>query len=117
MTLKEIILIEEKLLKINDKHKYQLTFNEVVRLKRYMVKVGDITNIYFELINDYHKDKTNEDVTSSEKVNDLYKYNDSLQESDVDNDLMNMNEIVGFINIISEKYLIDFNNENKIIEK
>jgi len=119
MTLKEIIQQEEKLLKIDDKYKHKLTFNEVVRLKGYMRKVGEITNIYFELINSYHKDiayPTSGSVSTSDIVNDMYDYNDLLQQSEVDTDLINMTEIIGFINIISEKYSIVFNLENKTIE-
>lgn len=110
MTLKEIINYEEKLLKIDDKYKYSLTFNEAVRLKRYMKKVGDITNVYFELIEDYHKSLRIEGATS-DIVNDMYSYNDTLQASEVDSDLINMNEVIGFINIISEKYNITFSDE------
>jgi len=119
MTLKEIIQQEEKLLKIDDKYKHKLTFNEVVRLKGYMRKVGEITNIYFELINSYHKDiayPTSGSVSTSDIVNDMYDYNDLLQQSEVDTDLINMTEIIGFINIISEKYSIVFNLESKTIE-
>ena len=119
MTLKEIISQEEKLLKIDDKYKHKLTFNEVVRLKGYMEKVSKITNVYFELINSYHKDityPTSGSVSTSDIVNDMYEYNDVLQKSEVDTDLINMTEIIGFINIISEKYSIVFNSENKTIE-
>lgn len=118
MTLKEIIGIEEKLLIIDDRYKHQLSFNEVVRLKNYMKIVGDITNIYFELINDYHKnatDKTSENKTS-DIVTEMYDYNDTLQNSEIDNDLINVNEIIGYINIICEKYSLVFNKENETIE-
>lgn len=111
MSLKEIIEYEEKLLIIDNKYKHNLTFNEVVRLKRYMKKVGDITNIYFDLINSYHKEiayPTSGYVATSDIVNDMYDYNDMLQNSEVDSDLINMNEIIGFINIIAEKYSIEF---------
>ena len=111
MSLKEIIEYEEKLLIIDNKYKHNLTFNEVVRLKRYMKKVGDITNIYFDLINSYHKEiayPTSGSVATSDIVNDMYDYNDMLQNSEVDSDLINMNEIIGFINIIAEKYSIEF---------
>lgn len=111
MTLKEIINNEEKLLKIDDRYKHVLTFNEVVRLKRYMKKVGDITNVYFELIEGYHNN-IKMDGTTSEIVSDMYNYNDTLQSSEVDSDLINMNEVIGFINIISEKYNISFSDEN-----
>lgn len=115
MTLKEIISQEEKLLKIDDKYKHDLSFNEVVRLKRYMKSVGDITDIYFDLINSYHanikEDKKPSELTTNDIINDMYSYNDTLQQCEVETDLINMNEIIGFINIISEKYNIEFNSE------
>lgn len=122
MTLKEIITQEEKLLKIDDKHKHDLTFNEVVRLKKYMKYVGDITDIYFDLINSYHTNIKEEkkpscDITTTDIINDMYSYNDTLQQCEVEPDLINMNEIIGFINIISEKYNIEFNSENETSEK
>jgi hypothetical protein len=115
MTLKEIINTEEKLLIIDERYKQKLSFNEVVRLKRYMANVGEITDTYFELIEGYHKtivhDNKSVSNTTSDIVNDMYEYNDSLQSSEVDVDLINMNEIIGFINILSEKYAIDFPSE------
>lgn len=112
MTLKEIITQEEKLLKIDDKHKHELTFNEVVRLKKYMKYVGDITNIYFELIHSYNTNvKPSSETTTNDIINEMYSYNDALQQCEVETDLINMNEIIGFINIISEKYNIEFNSE------
>lgn len=112
MTLNEIIQTEEKLLILDEKYKTTLTFNEVVRLKRYMKNVADITDTYFELIECYHKtfpyDNRSVSSTTSDKVNDMYSYNDTLLSSDVDVDLINVNEIIGFINILSEKYHIVF---------
>lgn len=120
MTLKDIINNEEKLLKIDEKYKHSLSFNEVVRLRRYMKIVGDITNVYFDLIDSYHN-SIKFDGTTSEVVNDLYEYNDTLQNNEVDSDLINMNEIIGFINIIAEKYNITFfvdnNKEENIISE
>ena len=111
MTLNEIIKIEEKLLILNEKYKQELSFNEVVRLKFYMKNIAEITNVYFELIESYQKntivENSNKNTTSS-IVNDMYDYNDKLQQSEVDVDLINLNEIVGFIKIISQKYKIVF---------
>lgn len=117
MTLKEIIAQEERLLIIENAHKHELTLNEVVRLKRYMRIVSEVTDVYFDLINSYHcniKEEKPINETTSEIINEMYSYNDMLQQSEVDSDLINMNEIIGFINIISEKYNIVFCEENKV---
>jgi hypothetical protein len=116
MKLNEIIENEEKLLILNDKYKHLLTFSEVIRLKRYMTEVGDITNLYFELVEEYHAHVPKEGKKTDELINKIYEYNDTLLGSDVESDLLNMNEIVGFINLIASKYSIVFPNQTETIE-
>lgn len=53
--INEIIKIEEMLLKIDNSCKFNLTLYQNIRLSDYLEKIGKMTNIYFELQNDYYK--------------------------------------------------------------
>jgi len=76
--------VEKQLLIINESDKkYTLSMNDLYKLKTYIDKVGEITNLYFEVQVEYLnliKDKDNFEELMKE-------YNDKLYNSLVDIDL------------------------------
>ena len=101
MTLQELISIEEKLLKLEMFNIFSFHFNEIVVLKQYLKEIGEVTSLYFELVEEYgntikteHSDKSYE-----EKKQILQEYNDNLLKSEVYS-IENTQEILRFI----EKY-------------
>ena len=76
--------VEKQLLTINDSDKkYTLSMNDLYKLKTYIDKVGEITNLYFETQVDYLNLIKNKD-----NIEELMKeYNDKLYNSLVDIDL------------------------------
>ena len=96
MKLREIIKIEEKLLKIDNQFKTIIDFNECVLLKRYMADVAAITNIYFELMEE----------KKHISIDDAYEYNNKLLLSNVEENIFDGNKINDFIHCIFEKYHI-----------
>lgn len=53
ITVEELIKIEEKLLKFEEKEKFQLIFNDYIKLQRHLEKIGWVTDKYFSLIKEY----------------------------------------------------------------
>ena len=53
ITVEELIKIEEKLLKFEEKEKFQLRFNVYIILQRPLEKIGWVTDKYFSLVNEY----------------------------------------------------------------
>lgn len=96
MKLREIIKMEEKLLKIDNEFKTIIDFNECVLLKRYMADVASITNIYFELMGD----------KKHLSIDDAYEYNNKLLLNEVDENIFDGSKINVFIHSIFEKYHI-----------
>lgn len=83
--------VEKQLLIINESDKkYTLSMNDLYKLKTYIDKVGDITNLYFEVQVDYLNLIKNKD--NFEEL--MKEYNDKLYNSLVDIDLR---EIENFI--------------------
>lgn len=90
-TMKNIMEVEKQLLMINESDKkYTLSMNDLYKLKTYIDKVGDITNLYFEVQVDYLNLIKNKD--NFEEL--MKEYNDKLYNSLVDIDLR---EIENFI--------------------
>ena len=90
-TMKSIMEVEKQLLTINDSDKkYTLSMNDLYKLKTYIDKVGEITNLYFEVQVDYLNLIKNKD--NFEEL--MKEYNDKLYNSLVDIDLR---EIENFI--------------------
>lgn len=83
--------VEKQLLTINDSDKkYTLSMNDLYKLKTYIDKVGEITNLYFETQVDYLNLIKNKD--NFEEL--MKEYNGKLYNSLVDIDLR---EIENFI--------------------
>ncbi len=90
-TMKNIMEVEKQLLMLNESDKkYTLSMNDLYKLKTYIDKVGEITNLYFEVQVDYLNLIKNKD--NFEEL--MKEYNDKLYNSLVDIDLR---EIENFI--------------------
>lgn len=83
--------VEKQLLTINDSDKkYTLSMNDLYLLKRYIDKIGKITNLYFE---------TQVEYLNSVKCEENYEelligYNKKLYNSKVDIDLKEIKEFL-----------------------
>ena len=95
ITLKNIIDIEEKLLLLKTKNKFDISFNDFLKLEDYINLLGNITNKYFYLTSEFYNEKLkNSNLDNSTKKNELTKYNDMLLNSEID---INIEEILTFI--------------------
>lgn len=95
ITLKNIIDIEEKLLLLKTKNKFDISFNDFLKLEDYIKLIGNITNKYFYLTSEFYNEKLkNSNLDNSTKKNELTKYNNMLLNSEID---INIEEILTFI--------------------
>lgn len=98
MTVKELIEIEEKLLKFEDKEKFHLEFNDYLKLNKYLTEIGDITNLYFSLVKEYSDSLNNRELNLDASSRLLNNFNEKIYESKID---YNVDEI--------KKYMYDNN--------
>jgi hypothetical protein len=96
-TINELIKIEEKLLKLESKHKYEYTLNELIKSKKYLKEIGEITDLYFSVQYEYSQTINPLD----EELNDkLIKYQSFLSSGTIDVDISKYTE---FINQLENK--------------
>lgn len=90
-TMKSIMEVEKQLLMLNESDKkYTLSMNDLYKLKTYIDKVGEITNLYFEVQVEYLNLIKNKD--NFEEL--MKEYNDKLYNSLVDIDLREIKKII-----------------------
>lgn len=95
MTIKELIKIEESLLRFEMNNKFDIDFNTYLMLEKYIEIIGKITDKYFFLVNEYNKEKLSDDKMSFEtKKEKLEMFNEKILNSNVN---IMMDEIYDFI--------------------
>ena len=97
MTVRNLMEVEKQFLMIeNSDKKFDLNFNDLLKLKKYEKQVGEITDLFFksqvEYANKIIKDENYEKL--------LTEYHDKLENSEIDFDL---SEISDFINKINKE--------------
>jgi len=85
---------ERILLEIEDKHKFKLSFNEMLKLRDYLKVIGDITNFYFNIQSDFFK--------KTQDVKELEKFNERISKEEIDVDF-DFDKLVSFINEVVMK--------------
>ena len=85
---------ERILLEIEDKHKFKLSFNDMLKLREYIKLVGNITSFYFNIQSEFF------DVTQD--IHELENFNKRISNEDINVDF-EFNDIVAFINNIGLK--------------
>lgn len=99
---------ERILLEIDDKHKFKLSFNEMLKLRDYLKVIGDLTSFYFNIQSDFFK--------KVQDVKELEKFNERISKEEIEVDF-DFGKIISFINDIGKKindsdinYLLDYLN-------
>lgn len=83
-TLKELITIEEKLLKFEKNDKFLINFNVYIKLEKYLDEIGYITDKYFSLLKQYNEQLTKQELNFDEKSRMLYNFNEEKLETKID---------------------------------
>ena len=67
VTVNELMTIERFLLEIDARLKFTLSFSDACKLYNYLKDVGRITNIYFELLEEFYRKYPDKDKISEYK--------------------------------------------------
>ena len=94
MKLKDIIKIEEELLKIDDNNGvFNHDINVVVLTTNYIKIIGDITNIYFGMLEQYASQIETQNCDYQTKLKIVEDYNQKLLNTDINIELISNNFI------------------------
>lgn len=93
-TLKELITIEEILLKFEKNDKFLINFNVYIKLEKYLDEIGYITDKYFSLLKQYNEQLTKQELNFDEKSRMLYNFNEEKLETKID---YNVDDVKQFI--------------------
>jgi len=91
--IEDLISIEKQLLEIENKHKFDVTLDELIELEEYTKRVGEITSIYFNVQFEFSRKFDDEKK--------LQKYHDKLVDCELTFDCA---PIMNFIGSIKNKY-------------
>ena len=67
VTVNELMTIERFLLEIDTRFKFTLSFSDAYKLYNYLKDVGRITNLYFELLEEFYRKKPDKDKLNEYK--------------------------------------------------
>ena len=83
MILQELMHFEEKLLLCEYQHRFTMPFQDYITLDKFLTNVENITNLYFQLIDEYKKSINKENITNEERLNKLTDFNQKILNEDV----------------------------------
>lgn len=102
VSIDKIMQIENVLLQIEDKYKFKLEFNDLLKLKELILEIGKITELFFNI-----------QIEFGEKYKDielLKKYKEKLLNSKIN---FNVKKYIAFIDNIDKKLnVVNFNASN-----
>ena len=94
MTLQELINLEEKLLQYECDNKFNMNFDDYIKLNNVLKEVGNITTQYFMLIEQYDKELLKNGLTKETYKKQLTDYNQNMLNQNVEL----KNELLTFLN-------------------
>lgn len=101
MKLQELMHFEEKILLCEYHNKFVMPFTDYVILNKLLSEVENITDLYFQLMDEYKKSINKENISNEEKIQKLNDFNQKLLSEEV---AFNFKEYESFITkYINEK--------------
>lgn len=94
MKLQELMHFEEKLLLCENNNRFILSFNDYITLDKFLTEVENITNLYFQLIDDYKKHLNNENIKNEDRINLLNEYNNKLLNEKIEFDFTKYEDFI-----------------------
>lgn len=92
VNVKKIMEMEKSLLEIYTNHKFDLSIGDYMKLIKLLREIGEITNVYFELQQEFHETFNDKDK--------LMEYHNRLKNDEIECDV---NGIETFINKLNFK--------------
>jgi DNA-directed RNA polymerase beta' subunit len=84
MKLQELMHFEEKLLLCEYNNKFTMPFVDYIILDKFLSEVENITNLYFQLMDDYKRHINKEDISNEERIAKMNEYNEKLLNENVE---------------------------------
>ena len=84
MKLQELMHFEEKILLCEYHNKFTMPFTDYITLDKLLTEVENVTDLYFQLIDEYKKHINKENITNEERNNKLIEFNDKLLNEEVE---------------------------------
>ncbi len=94
MKLQELMHFEEKLLLCENNNRFTLSFNDYITLDKFLTEVENITNLYFQLIDDYKKHLNKENIKNEDRINLLNEYNNKLLNEKIEFDFTKYEDFI-----------------------
>ena len=89
--IKKLIDIENILLKLESKYKFNYTLDELIKNYEYLKEIGSITNLFFSVQCEYSNTLNQSD---KDFVNKIQNYQESLSSDEID---INITKYINFI--------------------
>jgi hypothetical protein len=100
MELEKVIHIEESLLLCENENKFNMPFADYITLDSMLSYIENITDLYFQLVNDYQKQISKEAISSTEKYEKITSFNNDLLKEDIELNLTSYQSFMEKYNII-----------------
>lgn len=83
MKLQELMHFEEKILLCEYHNKFTMPFQDYIILDDFLTKIGNITNLYFQLLNEYKKVINKENIPNEERLEKINTFNQKILNEEV----------------------------------
>jgi uncharacterized membrane protein YheB (UPF0754 family) len=94
MKLQDLMQFEEKLLLCEYHNKFNMPFSDYVIMDKFLCEVENITNLYFQLMDEYKKSINKENINNDEIIEKLQNYNDKLLNEEIEFNFEPYNEFI-----------------------
>ena len=94
MILQELMHFEEKLLLCEHNNRFTMSFKDYIILDKFLTEVENITNLYFQLIDDYKKHINKANINNDERLKLLNDFNDKLLNEEIDFNFTKYNDFI-----------------------
>lgn len=94
MILQELMHFEEKLLLCENNNRFTMSFNDYIILDKFLTEVENITNLYFQLMDEYKKHLNKKDIKNDERINLLNEYNNKLLNEEIEFNFTNYEDFI-----------------------
>jgi hypothetical protein len=99
MKLQELMHFEEKILLCEYYNKFVMPFADYIILDKLLSEVENITNLYFQLMDDFKKSINKENISNDERNQKLDDFNQKLLNEEVMFDFKEYDDFISKYNI------------------
>lgn len=83
LRLKDLMELESRVLLVLEKEKFTTSFDDYIHTEQFAKKIGEITNLYFLLMQEYDAHLIDKELSKEERKELLTDFNQKTLDSDV----------------------------------